>query len=218
MAAAVVANGLTLQSAQAAFVMMLDDPTDSAAPVMVYDGGASDINGGDGVITYSGAIGEFGVTVSSGLSKPALGPSRLALNSLDISNAPGTLLVGLSDTDFSYSSGGFDANYGGTTDGEVSFSFRYDTDNAEFGGWDFAAGGHTAGDWGEAFSESLTQSVGADSDDAFSLSILAEISQSSGFQSTSFSAGITPTEVPLPAGGLLFGTALAGLLWRRRQG
>ena len=68
-----------LPSAQAAFVMTLDDPNDSLSAITIYDGTGSDLNGVNGVITYSGAVGAFVVNVTTGVSKPLIRTAQLDL-------------------------------------------------------------------------------------------------------------------------------------------
>lgn len=210
-----LANAMALQSAEAAFVMTLDDIGDAAAPTVVYDGGLDDLSGVDGAITFSGSIGVFSVNVTTGVSKPLIGPARLDLNSIDISGAAGTLLLAVTDTDYDFATPAFTASYGGTTDGSINLSFRHDPNNTEFGGAEYAGGTFVASKRNDPFSGSVTGAVV--SEDLYSMSIFAQINHGGGFQATSFIAGVTPAPVPVPGTALLFGSALTGLFLRRRR-
>ncbi|HVL02566.1 MAG TPA: VPLPA-CTERM sorting domain-containing protein [Dongiaceae bacterium] len=214
-AGALASSLLVMPSAQAAFVMTLDNPFDSFSPITIYDGTGSDLNGVNGVITYSGSVGNFIVNVTTGISKPVIGPAQLDLNSINVSGAAGTLLVSISDTGFTGNIPGFNASYGGTTQGNVNFDFLYDTNNQAFGGSSFASGNYASGlgNTNTAFSNSINGSVVPAS--PFSLTIGTRIQHDSAFEVTSFDAHITP--VPLPASVWLLGSALAGLASLRRR-
>ncbi|NPU93759.1 MAG: VPLPA-CTERM sorting domain-containing protein [Gammaproteobacteria bacterium] len=201
-----------LPSAQAAFVMTLDDPNDSLSAITIYDGTGSDLNGVNGVITYSGAVGAFVVNVTTGVSKPLIGPAQLDLNSINVSGAAGTLLVSISDTGFTGNYNTLGASYGGTTQGAVDFDFLYDTANQQFGGNAFAADSFISSGVNYAFSDDLAGAVTPAA--LFSLSINTRITHDSAFEVTSFDAQIAP--VPLPATIWLLGAALAGLASLRR--
>lgn len=212
-ALALLAPALITTQAHAAFVMTLDDPNDSFAATTIYDGTGSDLNGVNGAITYSGAVGAFMVNVTTGISKPIIGPAQLDLNSINVSGAAGTLLVSISDTGFTGNTNAYTASYGGTTQGAVDFSFLYDAGNQQFGGSPFAAGDFVSSAGNYAFADDLVGSVTAGS--PFSLSILTQIIHDSAGDVTSFDAQITP--VPLPASIWLLGTALAGFAGLRRK-
>jgi hypothetical protein len=205
---------LSIEAANASFVMMLDDPNDLTAATFIYDLGAGDLNPETGAITYVGGIGAFTVNVTTGVSKPLIGPSKLDLNSINVTgNAPGTLLVGLSDTDFYSTSQGLLASYGGTTQGSVSFNYLYSATNVAFGGSAFASDTFSATPTQLSFSRDIAATVGMSV--PFSLSILAEINHTAASQVTSFDAAITP--VPLPATVWLFASALFGGFFSTRK-
>ncbi|RLU00674.1 hypothetical protein [Ketobacter sp.] len=195
-------------NANAAFVMSLDDLSDAAGPTIIYDGSGSDFGGPLGVITYSGAIGSFNVNVTTGVSKPIVGPTTLDLNSINVTGASGgTLVVKITDTDFTGDYEALAAAFGGTTNGAIDIDFLYDLNNGEFTGTSFAGGSHVASTGNLSFSNDLWGTVLPG--EPFSLSIVATIHHNNGGELTSFDATIAP--VPLPASALLFGSALAGL-------
>lgn len=205
-------------AANAAFVMMLED-IDNGGSAVIYDGTGNDLNGANGTITFSGVVGAFTINVTTGVSKPAIGPGRLDLNSINVSSGSGgTLVVRISDTDFSGPATlDYNAAYGGTTDQQVDFNFYHDSANAEFGGSSFASGGFIAtGSDNIAFGENLSGNVNAAN--PYSLTIEAIVTHGSGNLATSFNAGVAPgTEVPVPAAAWLFGSALLALGWKHRK-
>ena len=213
--APLVAGMLFSTQTQAGFVMMLDDPNDNLAAITIYDGSGNDQNGVNGVISYSGSVGAFNVNVTTGISKPTIGPGMLDLNSINVSGASGTLLVSISDTDYTDISAAYQASFSGITRGDVSLSFLLDNANQEFGGAAFAADSFNASPGNYAFANQLSGNVLAAA--PFSLSILAQINHSDAAQVTSFDAEISP--VPLPASAWLLGSALIllGRLRQRRQ-
>jgi hypothetical protein len=92
--------------------------------------------GGTGVVSFSGAVGNFNVNVTTGLSKPTLGGpgfTAMDLNSVDVSCVagactgpnPDTLKILLSDINFAPMAGGvFKAKVGGTLGTGASGTFK----------------------------------------------------------------------------------------------
>jgi hypothetical protein len=208
--AAIVAGIATLagpSTSEAAFTLRL---TQGATVVTVLDGGAGDSNPVLGAITYIGPVGVFTINVSTGLSKPAIGPAAMDLNSVNSSTAAGTLTIELTDTDFVGPSPGHTFNVGGTSQGTAVFEAGRSDLNAPFalsdstGALAFGAG---------AFSGSA--GLGSGIGNPYSLTIRADITHGSGTRTSSFNAELTP--VPAPAGLILAATALpfVGLLRRR---
>jgi hypothetical protein len=78
----------------------------------------SDLDG-DGVLTFSGAVGGWIVNVTTALSKPVLGSPtdpEMDLNSVDVygGGAPSDLTIVATDTDFALTPGSVHAMVGGT--------------------------------------------------------------------------------------------------------
>jgi len=92
---------------------------DGATTQIVFDGGVGDLNAANGAVTFGGAIGNWTINVTTGLTYPVLGsPSapQLDLNSVNAtSSAGGTLKILVSATDFLSAPGGAVLNIGGTT-------------------------------------------------------------------------------------------------------
>lgn len=206
------------QTANAGFVMTLDDLNDSSAATVINDSSSLDLSTLAGVITYSGSIGVFSVNVTTGVSKPILSSGVLNLNSIDVNGAsPGTLRVGITDTDFTGDFSELIASFGGVTRGTINFSFLLDSNNAEFGGTAFASSSFTAsGPANFSFSNDIVKSF-INSPTPYSLTILADITHASPFQSTTFDARITPTAVPEPSAFVLYLSSLVGLFMFGRK-
>lgn len=195
-------------SSHAAFVLEIDDDLNALnGRTSVIDGDA------DGVINYSGGYGSFLVVVNTGVTVPSLSdPSKLQLNSIEVSGAAGTLYVWLTNTDFTGAANELTADFAGTTGGggDVSLEFLYDTANTEFGGSVFAAGDNTsAATGGAAFSDSISAAVLPAS--PYSLTIFATIEHAAAGQVTSFDALVSAAAVPLPAAAWLFGSSVLAL-------
>lgn len=223
----------TMNTGQASFVLTLDDLSTGVIDVIVSDdqsagfatsAGATtvaDIYAGLGAMTYAGAAGNFNVNVTTGTSKPILAPGVMDLSSVNVtSSTGGTLVISLTDTDFTGTYPGYMGNYGGTTStnglappagtGYVDFDFLYDSTNTEFGG---ASVFDPAPVGGPNFSGNGSNTVVAGNPD-YSLSIFSTISHS-GAQNTSFDAELRP--VPIPASVWLFGSGLLGLVGIARR-
>jgi len=125
----------TASTADAAFILRLDDPSTPGIEVTVADQGAGDINPTVGVVMFSGSVGAFAVNVSTGVGKPILGSAgspRIDLNSIDVTTGTGGLLqILLTDTGFTGSGPALMA-IGGVTAGNVTYAAWADESNVEF--------------------------------------------------------------------------------------
>ncbi len=202
--------------------------SDGINTVTVTDGGAGDINPLAGVVVFNGAIGDFSVNVTTGITKPLLGSPTdpvLDLNSIDVTGAAGGILTNeFTETDFL--SGGptvnFSTEIGGVTADTVQFEHFASAANTGFAR-DIALFDSGALTGGFVFVD-----VGAEAlTGPYSLTTVATITHAAGGQNSSFNSvlesGFKPTtDIPEPAlapslviGGLL----MAGRAFsRRRQG
>ena len=132
-------------SAHAGFVLAVDDLGVAGVEVIVVDDAAigtgtakglsthADGHGAAGVISWSGAVGPFTVSVTVGGSKPTIGPAELDLFAVVDSEGAGMLEIMLTDTGYTHASPSYTSELGGTTDGTVAFWQYRDATDAEFG-------------------------------------------------------------------------------------
>jgi hypothetical protein len=103
----------------------------------VADNGSLDFNGADGVITYAGPGGNWTVIISTGDGKPAIGSAtapNMDTGTTDISSGPATLIVQMSDTDFtSFPNETYIAGTTTTAAGTLTFNVYRDSGNVLFG-------------------------------------------------------------------------------------
>jgi len=219
----IVLVGLLVPSAQAAFKLRLTD-VDNAVTVTITDEVAGDLAiGTPGQIIWSGAVGEWNLNVTTGVSKP-IGPAtgHLDLNSINANSTgagPAHLLLELTDTGFAWPTVPTDvtleSGIGGTIDDAADgtlVSYQYlDPTNQEFG---YGGPVVVLGPFGPvAFS--AEGSVGATVTGPFSISEYVTLEHlNPGI--TSFNA--TSHVVPVPGAVLLgmLGLSAAGIKLRRR--
>ena len=128
----------TASTADAALMLILDDPTTLEIEVTITDGsttlGSVDSNPAVGAITFIGSVGAFTVNVSTGLSKPILGSAgvpSMDLASIDFSGSGGALHILLTDTGFT-ALGPALMKIGGVTAGSVTYAAWADESNVAF--------------------------------------------------------------------------------------
>jgi hypothetical protein len=101
---------LATTTALAVLLAGLAAPANAALQLQITTGGATDtvVDGGSndacplvGCITFVGMVGGSSFSITTGTSKPVVGPAELTLNSVDISGVAGQkLILALSDTGF----------------------------------------------------------------------------------------------------------------------
>ena len=190
-------------SANAAFVMYMDDSSTTGIDRIVQDDTlagvltsiglttSGDAATGAGVVMYTGAFGSFNVNVTTGVSKPVLGATGtlLDLNSVNVSGGSGTLTIGLTDTDFLRGGAGFlNFQIGGTTDGTISAEAYMDAANTEFGTGTLLGSMDASG---SAFAYTSAGTT-VDTTNPYSLTLIASVTHTGGGQITSFDANVVP--------------------------
>lgn len=119
--------------ASAVPTMTIDNGIDPI--ITIVDNGSGDSSSLDGVVHFNGTLGQWSLVVTVGQTKPFLGSAsapHMDLGYVVTSTGAGTITIRWSDTDFT-SSGGFAAEIGGTTAGNVAFDTYADSANLLFG-------------------------------------------------------------------------------------
>ncbi|MES2821979.1 MAG: hypothetical protein V4732_00155 [Pseudomonadota bacterium] len=213
----ILAGLVESQTAQATFVMTLDDLSDSAAEIKVFDQRPDAYNGSlPGVFAFSGMVGNFDVNVIAGISQDVNGKRVLTLNNLNAtSSSAGSFVLQIEDIftgrNFFVGNQSYAAltHIEGNTQGSVAFSALH------------AGTAISRGTLESSFNQTektyLHVNTRADINPTY-ISFLAEITHGTGNNVTNFSASVAPAPVPLPAGIWLFISALgSGFFVRRKQ-
>lgn len=187
--------------------------------VTITDNTPGDISPSLGAITFNGAVGNFNINVTTGISKPILGGTNdpvMDLNSVNVSGSgPGTLTIQFTDVDFgSALHPGFITLVGGTTSGTVAVASYYDLGNATFATTSLLSDLGTFGPG--AYSGTGSTDVGP-LPGPYSLTLMATITHTAAGQVTSFDLLLHPN--PEPSTLALMGAAgvLGFVAVRRRR-
>ncbi len=206
---------LTLNSGSSTVVVIDESPSSTLSSGGSYTSTVNDSIAGSGIVGFTGAVGSFVVNVTTGISRPLIGPYAIDLNNVSVSGGAGTLTIGLIDTGFLIPSAGnysVVSEFGGTTDGFItSVTGGILDSNAETGfGADTLQGPFGPG----SFSGTRTGSVSLSN--TFSMNTVVSFTHGAAGQITSFDHKFS-VAVPEPATGgfLLAITCLIGLRRRR---
>lgn len=195
--------------------------TSNGVTVTVNDGDANDETAGDaGVVTFVGGVANFVENATTGITHPTLGSlinPEMHLNSTNVSSGVGTLVIEFTQTDF-IGDLPFRLNFGGVTDGTISYSAYIGAGNSPFEQSTLIGStGPISGGSSHAFDTSFTSNV-VPPDEPYSLTQVVEITHGSGTNHSSFSATLNAVPEPGTAGLALLGLGICGVVaWRRRR-
>jgi len=220
----------TAVDADATFMLQLTD-MDTGEGVLIADQEEGKDSGADiGVIVFIGGVGGFNINVTTGLSKPVVGPARIDLCSVNVSGGAGTLEIMLTDTDFfegtEIAGVTLENAWGGTAAHEVTAQGFLDIYNRDLDEFNSEAEGvfqtYFQGPLGPGAFDSTVggeEEIGSFTG-PFSLTERVTITHTSGRQSTSFNKFLEATvyQVPDASVAFLLGSAfLLGFAVLRRK-
>jgi PEP-CTERM motif len=202
-AAAALTSVLFVSSANATLILRLSDGESTVT--------TTDLDL-DGAVLYVGSIGDWVLNITVGVASPLIGDdntSRLDLSSLNVtgsSETGGTLYISLTDTGNTVPLGDtqYLVEFGGTTDGSISFQSYVDSSNTAFGTETLLY--DTGAISGGAFSGSGYGDVSVSG--PYSITTTAMISHESGWSVSGFNNGVT---IPEPGSLALIGIGLLSL-------
>ena len=209
------ASGVLFAPSQADAALILE-LTDGVNTETITDNGFGDISATPGVVVFSGSIGVFDVSVTTGLGFPFQGgltqPS-LTLDSINVSGGgAGILTVKLTQTDLlGPSQGDATLTTSGSTDGSMFVQSFVDSSNAAFGDDDLTG---TLGIYSNESFEGSTFGT-TDVTPTYSASIIAQITHDDANDLTSFVARYNV--VPEPGSLALIGVGALLVAHRRRR-
>lgn len=214
--AALAAVGTLLVASAPANAVPMLRLTGDATTITITDGSVGDANALAGAVTFIGAIDSFITSVSTGITKPALGTAtspEMDLNDVSLSSSTGgKLKIEFTETDFttSFDILSFLSQIGGVSGGDFDFSIYADTGNIAFGtstlvnSFTFGSG---------AIAASSSNLIALVPSSLYSLTLVAEITHT-GVRATSFNGTVS---VPEPATAAILGLGLLGIGFARRR-
>ncbi len=215
-------RGLTRGLPAAALVVFgLSSPAHAILTLSLDDGGGSTVvtdDDGDGKVAFDGALSAFTTNISAGFSKPILTgtPTLIDLVSANVSNGSGTLVIELSDTDFTKPTGYLVSALGGTTNGTLTYEAFVNAANGDpFAGSQIALKTLTDA----AFSAGSRLTIDLTDGSPYSLGIRVTINHQGAPGSTKITSFDSEIKIPEPGSLGLLGTGLvlSGLMLRRRR-
>ncbi len=224
LAVMVLGVGSAIPQAHADFMIRVTDQ----ATQTVTDNMLGDLSDIDGFINTQFTTANFDLVATFGTSKPLGGNSdslaRIDLTSINVtSNTGGTLIVEITDTDFSLSgptgNGSFSGSIGGTLgineNNNLSVNYYYDPTNAAFGTGGSMLSSNLfsgAGSFGQDLGPLMVTGV----DGPFSLTQVVTINMNEN-DLLSYDSDLMVQQTPEPTSFLLFGSGLAGLGYMARR-
>jgi hypothetical protein len=180
--------------------------SDGTTTVTVTDGGVGDLCAAANCVTFSGAVGNWNINVTTGDDKAASAPLLMDLNSIDHHNAldSTTLTIDFTDNGFTPASTGFDLQIGGTIGAGGTLSSQFFGGNSNTLLDKSTQLGATMNFTAGAFSG--TQGVSTSTVNPYSLTEQVQLSFGAAAGQTSFDYSVG--QVPEPGSVVLFGSVL----------